>query len=69
MASKKHATDPLLRALQLKLRERMEDHADFMAGGGCKDFPSYQKTVGLIEGLAVAERHLLDLDPTVEDED
>ena len=38
----------------------MNDHADHMSTGACKDFPEYQKMAGIIEGLALAERELLD---------
>jgi hypothetical protein len=53
--------DTILSALQEKLRNDMNDLADHMAGGGCKSFEEYQKVVGIIEGLARAERELLDL--------
>ena len=38
----------------------MNEHADHIATGACKDFPEYQKMVGIIEGIALAERELLD---------
>ena len=34
--------------------------ADHIATGTCKDFSEYQKMVGIIEGIALAERELLD---------
>ena len=46
--------------LKLKLRGLMNEHADHMSTGACKDFPEYQKMVGIIEGIALAERELLD---------
>jgi hypothetical protein len=42
------------------LREVMNDHADHISTGSCKDFADYQKMVGVIEGLALAEREVLD---------
>jgi hypothetical protein len=39
----------------------MNNYADDVAGGACDDFASYQKLCGVIQGLAIAERHLLDL--------
>jgi hypothetical protein len=39
----------------------MNNYADDVAGGACADFASYQKLCGVIQGLAIAERHLLDL--------
>ncbi len=39
----------------------MNERADDLAMGGAASFPAFQKMVGLIEGLAIAERELLDL--------
>ena len=44
--------------LKKKFRDIMNDHADSIAGGGCKDFAEYKR--GVIEGLAIAEREVLD---------
>ncbi len=38
----------------------MNEHADHIASGACKNFDEYQKMTGIIEGLALAERELLD---------
>lgn len=46
--------------MKIKLRTLMNDHADHMSTGACKDFSEYQKMAGIIEGLALAERELLD---------
>jgi hypothetical protein len=46
--------------LKARLRELMNQHADHMATGACKDFSDYQKMAGVIEGLALAEREMLD---------
>jgi|TARA_R110002012_G_scaffold76766_2_gene194087 hypothetical protein len=46
--------------LKGRLRETMNQHADHMATGACKDFGEYQKMAGVIEGLALAEREVLD---------
>lgn len=46
--------------LKIKLRGMMNEHADHIASGACKDFNEYQKMTGIIEGLALAERELLD---------
>jgi len=43
------------------IRKDMNNYADDVAGGACDDFASYQKLCGVIQGLAIAERHLLDL--------
>jgi hypothetical protein len=49
------------RALREKLRIDMNNYADDLASGGCRNFDEYQKLCGIIQGLATAERHLLDL--------
>lgn len=49
------------RVLRSKLREDMNNYTDDMAGGACQSYEQYQKLCGVIQGLAIAERHLLDL--------
>ena len=39
----------------------MNERADDLAMGGAKSFDEYQRMVGVIEGLATAEREMLDL--------
>ena len=46
---------------QKNIRSAMNDQADFLATGGARSFEEYHKIVGVIEGLALAERELLDL--------
>ena len=53
--------DQFARVLRDKLRHDMNNYADDLAGGVCRNFEEYQKLCGLISGLAIAERHLLDL--------
>ncbi len=56
--------------LRRRLRELMNDYADTVAGGSAQDFSEYKKLCGVIEGLALAERELLDIrDRAVNDED
>ena len=43
------------------LRNQMNEMADVVSGGGAQSFEEYKKMVGIIEGLAIAERELLDL--------
>lgn len=47
--------------LREKLRAHMNNYTDDMAAGQCRTFDEYQKLCGVITGLALAERHLLDL--------
>lgn len=53
--------DDFASALRKKLRDDMNNYTDDVATGMCGDFAAYQKLCGLIQGLALAERHLLDL--------
>lgn len=57
------------RVLREKLRTDMNNYADDLAGGACRSFDDYQKLCGVIQGLATAERHLLDLVQKVEKSD
>jgi hypothetical protein len=52
-----------------QLRTLMNELADYLAAGGCKDFLEYKHTTGKLEGLAVAERILLDLIEAAEDKE
>ena len=57
------------RVLREKIRTDMNNYADDLAGGGCRNFDEYQKLCGIIQGLATAERHLIDLAKKVEQSD
>ena len=57
------------RVLREKIRTDMNNYADDLAGGACRTFDEYQKLCGVIQGLAIAERHLLDLAKKVEESD
>jgi hypothetical protein len=57
------------RVLREKLRTDMNNYADDCAGGACRNFEEYQKLCGIIQGLALAERYLLDLAQKVEESD
>lgn len=47
--------------LREKIRSQMNDYADDVATGACNTFEEYKRLCGVIEGLATAERFLLDL--------
>ena len=64
----KKATNNVLQAIQTDLRTQMNEVSDHMAIGGCKDMDEYSRNVGIIQGLAFAERTLLDLDERLERE-
>lgn len=57
---------PELEILRKKFRERMNDVTDMVATGQCASFEEYRKLCGVIEGLAYAERDLIDLAETME---
>jgi len=45
----------------------MNEMSDHISTGGCKDHSEYTRCCGVIEGLATAERELLDLKKKVEE--
>ena len=53
--------------LRNQIRTDMNNYADDIAGGSCRTFEEYQKLCGIISGLALAERYLLDLQQKVEE--
>lgn len=53
--------DSVLAYLQNKLRSLMNERADLVATGGCESWDAYKHLTGVIEGLALAEREVLDL--------
>lgn len=56
------AGNPVLRELQKRIRLDLNRLADNMSEGLMADWAHYKTVVGNINGLAMAERHLLDLD-------
>ena len=54
--------------LRDQFRKQMNDISDHVSGGACKDYNEYAKCCGVIEGLALAERELLDLKSKLEAE-
>ena len=55
------------RVLREQIRTDMNNYADDLAGGSCRTFDEYQKLCGVIQGLAIAERYIIDLAKKVED--
>jgi len=55
--------------LREQIRTDMNNYADDLAGGSCRTFEEYQKLCGVIQGLAMAERYILDLAKKAEDAD
>lgn len=54
--------------IRKKIREQMNDLADFLAGGGCNTIEDYRHVCGKIEGLALAEREILDIEQRLQDD-
>jgi hypothetical protein len=57
------------RVLREQIRKDMNNYADDLAAGGCQSFEQYQKLCGVIQGLAIAERYIIDLAKRAEQSD
>ena len=57
------------RVLREQIRTDMNNYADDCAGGSCRSYEEYQKLCGVIQGLAIAERYIIDLAEKVEKAD
>ena len=56
----------MLEFLRSELRKYMNEYADNVATGSCQDFAEYKRLCGVIEGLALAEREILDIKDRLE---
>jgi hypothetical protein len=54
------------RVLREQIRTDMNNYTDDLANGVCQSYDQYQKLCGIIQGLALAERYLIDLAEKVE---
>jgi len=57
------------RVLRDQIRTDMNNYSDDLSAGVCQSFEQYQKLCGIIQGLALAERYLIDLAKKVEESD
>ena len=55
-------SDDVLSLLKRKFRTQMNELADHLALGSAKDMEEYRKVCGIIEGLAWAEREVIDIE-------
>jgi len=55
-------SDDPLSLLRKKLRKQMNEIADLLSLGSAKNMEEYRKMCGIIEGLAWAEREVIDLE-------
>ena len=60
-------SDSVLSLLKKKLRTQMNELADHLAVGAAKDMADYRKVTGIIEGLAWAEREVIDIEDRIEE--
>jgi len=51
--------------LRKKLRKQMNEIADLLSLGSAKNMEEYRKMCGIIEGLAWAEREVIDLEDRI----
>tara|TARA_R100001039_G_C1825008_1_gene91286 strand:- start:945 stop:1166 length:222 start_codon:yes stop_codon:yes gene_type:complete len=58
--------DNTLSYLRQQLRRLMNETSDHLSTGACKEYSEYTRCCGVIEGLALAERELLDLQERLE---
>lgn len=56
-----------LEYLKNRIREHMNRMADHMSTGGCESHESYKECVGIVNGLAIIEREILDLEDKLKD--
>lgn len=59
----------VLEVLQKRISDLLIARADAVATGGAQDFGEYQRMVGVIEGLALAERELIEIQGIVDTDD
>lgn len=57
-----------LDVIKKKIRQRLNDYADDLANGAARDFPDYKHMTGIIFGLALVERDILDLEKNQDEE-
>tara|TARA_R100000656_G_scaffold69271_1_gene52156 strand:- start:274 stop:462 length:189 start_codon:yes stop_codon:yes gene_type:complete len=58
-------SDDAFSLLKKKLRQQMNEIADLLSLGSAKNMEEYRKMCGIIEGLAWAEREVIDLEDRI----
>ena len=53
--------------IRSKIREHMNEVSDHISGGACADHADYTQCCGIIKGLAIAEREILDVEARYQD--
>ena len=59
--------DDVLSILKKKFRDQMNELADHLALGSAQNIEEYRKVCGMIEGLAWAEREVIDIEDRLRD--
>jgi hypothetical protein len=60
-------SEDVLSLLRKNIRTQMNEIADHLAVGSAKDIEEYRKMCGIIEGLAWAEREIIDIEDKLRD--
>lgn len=58
-----------LHAIRKKIREKLNEIADELALGAAKDYSEYKYLTGVVSGLAMIERDVLDMIERTEQDD
>lgn len=58
-----------LDVIKKKIRDRLNDFADDLANGSAQDYAQYKHITGVIFGLALVERDIMDFQKATSDED
>ena len=58
-----------LDVIKQKIRKFLNEYADDLAGGIATDFAHYRYVTGIVHGLALVEREIIDLQQSRSEED
>ena len=58
-----------LDVIKQKIRKFLNDYADDLASGVATDFPHYRYLTGIVHGLALVEREIIDLQKAAREEE
>jgi len=58
-----------LDVIKQKIRKYLNEYADYLAGGIATDFAHYRYVTGIVHGLALVEREIIDLQQARSEED
>jgi hypothetical protein len=58
-----------LDVIKQKIRKYLNEYADDLASGVATDYPHYRYLTGVVHGLALIEREIIDLQKSSQEED